>query len=172
MKDTLIVGAGCFWCVEACFRLMDGVLDVKPGYMGGQDPNPTYEKVCTGTTGHAEVIQVVFDTDKISFEQLLTIFWLSHDPTQLNRQGSDVGTQYRSAIFYQNDLQLEIAKQQIKELTEQGAFELPIVTTLEKVDTFFPAEDYHNNYFNLNRDKPYCQFVIAPKVNKIINKFS
>ena len=173
--DTTAVatfGAGCFWCVEAVFQDLNGVLSVESGYMGGTVQNPSYKEVCTGTTGHAEVCQIIYNPSVISFKDLLEIFWQTHDPTTLNRQGGDIGTQYRSAIFYHNDEQLKEAQFYKQELEKSGAFEDPIVTTFEKATVFYVAEDYHQNYFNLNGEQPYCAFVIKPKVEKFKKAFS
>ena len=164
-KATL--AAGCFWCVEAIYQQLEGVEKVESGYAGGKNANPTYKEVCTGETGHAEVIQVTYDPAKISFLQLLEIFFKVHDPTTLNRQGADEGTQYRSSVFYHNDEQKLITEDVIKELDAAGAYNNKIVTQLEPFTEFYVAEDYHQNYFNDNGDKnPYCQMVVRPKVEK------
>jgi peptide-methionine (S)-S-oxide reductase len=165
-------GGGCFWCTETIFQRIDGVEEVLPGYMGGTRPNPTYEQVCTGATGHAEVIHIKYDPKKVSYETLLAIFFKTHDPTTLNRQGNDVGTQYRSVIFYHNEDQRQAAEKLMKELREQRVFDDPIVTELTAVQTFYPAEDYHKNYFNRNPDNPYCAAVIAPKLDKFLKSYS
>ena len=173
--DTTAVatfGAGCFWCVEAIFQNLKGVYSVESGYMGGEKTDPTYKEVCTGTTGHAEVCRIVYDPRILSFKELLEIFWQTHDPTTLNRQGNDIGTQYRSAIFYYSDEQKQEAEFYKTQIDKSGAFDDPIVTTLEKADVFYPAEDYHQNYFNQNGDQPYCAFVIKPKVEKFKKVFS
>ena len=173
--DTTAVatfGAGCFWCVEAIFQDLNGVYSVESGYMGGEKKDPTYKEVCTGTTGHAEVCRIVYDPRLLTFKDLLEVFWQTHDPTTLNRQGNDAGTQYRSAIFYYSDDQKKESEFYKSELDKSGAFSDPIVTTLEPVDTFYPAEDYHQNYFNQNGDQPYCSFVIKPKVEKFKKVFS
>ena len=159
-------GAGCFWCVEAIFQRVEGVEKVVSGYSGGQVKNPTYKEVCTGTTGHAEVCQLTFDPSIVSYEELLEIFWKTHDPTTLNRQGNDIGTQYRSAIFYHNEQQKEIAISYKKKLNEANAFGKPIVTEIVPFKEMYKAEDYHQNYFNENGTQPYCNFVILPKVEK------
>ncbi len=159
-------GAGCFWCVEAIFQRVDGVEKVVSGYSGGQVKNPSYKEVCQGTTGHAEVCQLTFDPSVVSFEELLEIFWKTHDPTTLNRQGNDVGTQYRSAIFYHNDQQKDIALTYKKKLNDANAFGKPIVTEIVPYKEMYIAEDYHQNYFNENGSQPYCNFVILPKVEK------
>ena len=173
--DTTAVatfGAGCFWCVEAIFQDLNGVYSVESGYMGGEKKDPTYKEVCTGTTGHAEVCRIIYDPRLLTFKDLLEVFWQTHDPTTLNRQGNDAGTQYRSAIFYYSEDQKKESEFYKSELDKSGAFSDPIVTTLEPVDTFYPAEDYHQNYFNQNGDQPYCSFVIKPKVEKFKKAFS
>jgi len=160
-------GAGCFWCVEAVFERLDGVVDVIPGYSGGQKKNPTYREICTGRTGHAEVAQITFDTRIITFNALLNMFWKSHDPTTRNKQGNDIGTQYRSAIFYHNDEQKTIAKESKNKVDNSNVFLNPVVTEITKLDKFWPAEDYHNNYYNNNMDQPYCRVIIKPKLDKL-----
>src|SRR5262245_7747631 len=165
-------GAGCFWCVEAIFQRLNGVTKVESGYAGGRIDNPTYEQVCTGTTGHAEVSQITYDPARISYRELLEVFFSSHDPTTLNRQGNDVGTQYRSAIFYHDDEQRQEAERVKKELDQAGAFDRPIVTEIVPYRTFFRAENYHQNYFNDNGTQPYCRLVIAPKVEKLKKVFA
>ena len=162
---------GCFWCTEAIFQNVDGVEKVVSGYMGGKVKNPTYKEVCTGQTGHAEVIQLTYDPKKVTYDELLEIFWKTHDPTTLNRQGADVGTQYRSAVFYHNDEQKQLAEKYKKELTEAEAFDQPIVTEITPASVFYKAEDYHQNYYNLNGDAPYCAMVIQPKVEKFKKVF-
>ncbi len=162
-----IFASGCFWCTEAVYERIDGVLKVQSGYIGGDVPNPTYEQVCTGRTGHAEAIRVTFDPDKVSYEQLVRLFFASHDPTTLNRQGADVGTQYRSAIFTLNAQQEEIARRVEKELNASGEYAKPIVTEITPATKFYPAETYHQNYFDRNTGAPYCQVVIAPKLKKL-----
>lgn len=169
--DTALFGAGCFWCVEAMFQRLDGVVKVESGYAGGHAVNPTYKDVCTGTTGHAEVCRITFDPKKVSYETLLSIFWQTHDPTTLNRQGNDVGTQYRSAIFYYNDIQMQLAEKYKSELNASGAFSNPIVTEITAINNYYSAEDYHQNYYNQNSEQSYCQFVIAPKVEKLEKVF-
>lgn len=164
-------GAGCFWCVEAVFQQLEGVDTVVSGYMGGDVPNPTYREVCGGRTGHAEVCRIVYNPQKISYNDLLQALFTAHDPTTLNRQGNDVGTQYRSVIFYHNDEQKAEAEKVIKQLTEIQAYDSPIVTTVEPLQTFYQAEDYHQNYFNLNGEESYCRFVVKPKVEKIRKVF-
>ena len=165
-KAIATFGNGCFWCTEAIFRMVDGVIEVNSGYSGGHTPNPDYESVCSGTTGHAECIQVIFDPGKLSYDRLLEIFWNTHDPTTLNRQGNDIGTQYRSVVFYHDDLQYQEALSIMKKLEASGIFKNPIVTTLEPFKQFYPAESYHQDYYRLNGRAPYCQYVIRPKVEK------
>ena len=160
-------GAGCFWCVEAVFERLDGVKDVMPGYTGGLKNNPTYKEICTGMTGHAEVAQVTYDSKIITFNELLDMFWKSHDPTTRNRQGNDIGTQYRSAIFYHNDEQKLLAEESKLKVDNSRIFTNPIVTEITKLDKFWPAEDYHNNYYANNMDQPYCRIVIKPKLDKL-----
>ncbi|WP_143307392.1 peptide-methionine (S)-S-oxide reductase MsrA [Chitinophaga vietnamensis] len=164
-------GGGCFWCTEAQFQELEGVIKVESGYSGGSVANPSYEQVCTGTTGHAEVIQVTYDPAKVSYEELLKAFWTSHDPTQLNRQGNDVGTQYRSVIFYHNEEQKEKAEFYKKKLQESGAYDKPVVTEIAPFKVFYKAEDYHQNYYNQNGSQPYCHFVIQPKLEKFKKVF-
>ncbi|MDJ1479083.1 peptide-methionine (S)-S-oxide reductase MsrA [Cytophagaceae bacterium YF14B1] len=170
--DTATFGTGCFWCTEAIFQQVDGVLSVASGYSGGQVENPTYKQVCTGSTGHAEVIQVTYDPAKVSYPELLEVFWSTHDPTTLNRQGADVGTQYRSAIFYHNAEQKQLAEKYKKELDASKAFDDPIVTEITPFSKFYKAEDYHQNYYNQNGDQPYCRMVIRPKIEKFKKVFS
>jgi len=169
--DTATFGAGCFWCVEAQFQILDGVNSVSSGFSGGTVKNPAYREVCNGTTGHAEVCQIAYDPTKISYDELLAAFWQSHDPTQLNRQGNDIGTQYRSVIYYHNEEQKGLAEKYKKELNTSGAFEKPIVTEISAIGPFYKAEDYHQNYFNQNGSESYCQFVIQPKVEKFKKVF-
>jgi methionine-S-sulfoxide reductase len=159
-------GAGCFWCVEAQFQQLDGVNKVESGYSGGHVANPTYKQVCTGTTGHAEVINVYYDPAKLSYDELLAAFWTSHDPTQLNRQGNDVGTQYRSVIFYHSDEQKAKAEEYKARLNEEKAYDKPVVTEISPATKFYVAEDYHQNYYNDNNTQPYCMFVVKPKLDK------
>ncbi len=165
-------GNGCFWCTEAVFQQLKGVSKVESGYSGGQVENPSYKAVCTGTTGHAEVLQITYDPAVISFKELLEVFWETHDPTTLNRQGNDVGTQYRSVVFYHSDEQRKLAEEYKKRLDESGAFNDPIVTEITAFDKFYVAEDYHQNYYNLNGSQPYCNFVIRPKVEKFKKAFA
>lgn len=170
-KDTATFGTGCFWCTEAIFQQLKGVIEVKSGYSGGHVENPTYKEVCEGNTGHAEVIQIVYDPSQITFDELLEAFWQSHDPTTLNRQGNDVGPQYRSVIFYHNAEQKEKAEKYKKELGEAKAFDKPIVTEITPFTNFYVAEDYHQNYYNNNGNQPYCYFVIRPKLEKFEKVF-
>jgi peptide-methionine (S)-S-oxide reductase len=167
VTDTATLAAGCFWCVEAIYQRLEGVTSVVSGYTGGSVKDPTYQEVCSGETGHAEACQIIYNPKKISFEDLLEVFWTSHDPTSLNRQGADVGTQYRSAIFYHDDRQKLIAEQYKKKLNDEKIFDDPIVTEIVPSTVFYPAERYHQNYFNQNDDQPYCSMVIRPKVEKI-----
>lgn len=169
--DTATFGAGCFWCTEAQFQQLKGVEKVVSGYSGGNVPNPTYDQVCTGTTGHAEVCNIYYDPTVISFDDLLQAFWLAHDPTQLNRQGNDVGTQYRSAVFYHNEEQKSKAEQYIKKLNDEKAFDKPVVTEVAPYKEFYKAENYHQNYYNENSSQPYCTFVVGPKVEKFKKVF-
>ncbi len=170
---TASFGAGCFWCVEAIFDALNGVENVDSGYMGGSIENPTYKQVCSGTTGHAEIVHITFDSQVIEFKQLLEVFFKVHDPTTLNRQGGDVGTQYRSVIFYHSDEQKQIADDIINVLEEHKVYENPITTTLEKAQTFYKAEEYHQDYYRLNKNRnPYCSNVITPKFEKFKSLFS
>lgn len=169
--QTATFGAGCFWCVEAVFQELNGILKVESGYMGGEKPNPTYKEVCSGTTGYAEVAQITFDPSVITYEELLEVLWTTHDPTTLNRQGADAGTQYRSAIFYHNEEQ--------KKAAEKSKFEVAptiwdnvIVTQIAPADTFYPAENYHQDYYANNSEAGYCRIVINPKIEKVRSKFS
>ena len=167
-----VFGGGCFWCTEAVFDELRGVKSVVSGYAGGSTKNPTYEEVCGGGTGHAEVIKIDFDPTEIAFKDLLTVFFATHDPTTLNRQGNDVGTQYRSAIFYANEEQKREAEAFIKELNDSRVFGNPVVTTLEPLGEFYEAEDYHQKYYANNPYQPYCQYMIPPKLNKLHKQFS
>jgi peptide-methionine (S)-S-oxide reductase len=169
--DTATFGTGCFWCTEAIFERLNGVIKVISGYGGGNVPNPTYEEVCTGTTGHAECCQVIYDPSKVSYDELLEVFWKTHDPTTLNRQGNDVGTQYRSVIFYHSPEQKEKAEHYKAELDTSGAFNKPIVTAIEPYKNFYSAEDYHQKYYEYNGGQMYCRLVIAPKVDKFEKVF-
>ena len=157
---------GCFWCVEAIYEKLDGVISVTSGYSGGDVVNPTYKQVCSGNTGHAEAAQIVFNPDKISYKDLLEVFWKTHDPTTLNRQGNDIGTQYRSAIFYENNKQKEIAEKYKSKLDKSDIFDNPIVTEIVPLVRFYPAENYHQDYYEQNKSQPYCQLVITPKLEK------
>ena len=170
-QETATFGSGCFWCTEAIFLNLDGVTKVVSGYTGGKDKNPTYKEVCSGLTGHAEVIQLTFDPEKVTYDQLLEIFWQTHDPTTLNQQGADVGTQYRSVIYYHSDEQKRSAEFYRSRLEEEGAFDKPIVTEISSAATFYKAEDYHQNYYNLNNNAPYCSYVIQPKLEKFKKAF-
>jgi peptide-methionine (S)-S-oxide reductase len=169
--DTAVFAAGCFWCTEAVFLQIAGVEKVESGYMGGRISEPNYEAVCTGTTGHAEVCRIIYDAQKVSFQQLLQAFFLAHDPTQLNRQGNDEGTQYRSAIFYEDEQQKALSAAIIKELNAAQVYPNPIVTSLEPMAIFYKAEDYHQNYYAQNKEQPYCRFVIQPKLEKFKKAF-
>ncbi len=164
--DYITLGAGCFWCTEAVFQQVPGVVSVTSGYMGGTTKNPTYDDICTGASGHAEVARIVFDPQKTNLEKILAVFWHAHDPTTLNRQGNDAGTQYRSAIFYNNDAQRQIAEKSKTEAAKE--FSRPIVTEITQAGEFYPAEDYHQNYYRLNKDRnPYCSVIITPKLKKL-----
>lgn len=171
-QETITLGAGCFWCTEAVFQRLKGVIKVESGYSGGKISNPTYKEVVSGLTGHAEVIQVTFDPTMISLEKILEVFWKTHDPTTLNRQGADVGTQYRSAVFYHNEIQLNTATRLKQLLNSEKIWDKPIVTEITKFEKFYKAEDYHQNYFNNNPNQGYCQFVIVPKLEKFEKLFS
>jgi len=162
---------GCFWCSEAIFSRIKGVKSVLPGYSGGKVENPSYDAVCTGRTGHAEAAQIEFDPIVISFEKLLDVFWHTHDPTTLNKQGNDVGPQYRSAIFYHNEKQREIAEKSKSELAASGTYKDPIVTEINPFNKFYVAEDYHKKYYEQHQDAPYCRFVIDPKIHKLLNQY-
>jgi len=171
--DTATFATGCFWCTEAVFEELNGVLSVTSGYSGGANPNPTYKEVCTGETGHAECVQVVYEPNKISFDELLEVFFEVHDPTSLNRQGADVGTQYRSAIFYHNEEQRRKAEYYKNELNKSGAYDKPIVTEIAAASKFYPAEDYHQEYYDNNKNSnPYCSVVIRPKLEKFEKVFA
>lgn len=164
--ETATLGAGCFWCVEAVFQRLNGVENVISGYSGGFIKNPAYREVCNGVTGHAEVCQIIFNPELITFTELLQVFWQTHDPTTLNRQGNDHGTQYRSAIFYHSDEQKNIAELYKNELNKSNTFDNPIVTEITPFTNFYPAEKEHHNYFNLHEEQPYCEYVIRPKIEK------
>jgi len=170
--ETATFGTGCFWCTEAIFKELEGVISVMPGYSGGQTLNPTYKEVCSGGTGHAECTQIVYDPSKISYDELLEVFFKVHDPTSLNRQGNDVGTQYRSVIFYHNDEQKRLAEKYKTELDRSGAYDKPLVTQIAALEKFYPAENYHQDYYEYNKDKnPYCAVVIRPKLEKFRKVF-
>ncbi|MCX2744238.1 peptide-methionine (S)-S-oxide reductase MsrA [Mangrovivirga sp. M17] len=164
--EKITLGAGCFWCIEAVFQRMKGVESVKSGFMGGTVKNPPYREVVTGTTGHAEVVQIKYDPDVVSIEEILEVFWNTHDPTTLNRQGYDVGTQYRSAVFYHNEYQKKVAEAYKEQLDASGIFDNPIVTEITEAGEFYPAEAEHDNFYNEHPDQPYCNVVIQPKIDK------
>ncbi len=170
--EIITLGGGCFWCLEAVYDQLEGVLDVVSGYAGGHDPNPDYRSVCNGTTGHAEVVQVAFDPGVISLKEILEVFFTIHDPTTLNRQGADVGTQYRSAIFYYSEAQKTAAEDVVAEFEAQKIWDNPIVTEITPLEVFYPAEEYHQEYFQRNPYQGYCQVVIAPKVTKFRQKYA
>jgi len=169
--EIAILAAGCFWCTEAAFSIIKGVERIEPGYTSGTVTNPSYEEVSTGTTGHAEAAQIYFDPKVISYKEILEIFFTVHDPTSLNRQGADIGTQYRSAIFYQNKQQKEVAEKLIADLTEEGIWDKPIITEVVPLQTFYKAETYHKDYYKKHPKEPYCQAVIAPKIAKLQHRF-
>jgi peptide-methionine (S)-S-oxide reductase len=170
-SEAAVFGGGCFWCTEAVFDELRGVRSVVSGYAGGSVKNPTYEQVCSGGTGHAEVIRIEYDPAQITFKDLLTVFFATHDPTTLNRQGNDVGTQYRSTVLYANEEQKQEAEAFIKDLNDSKTFSTPVVTTLERLGEFYPAEDYHQKYYANNPYQPYCQYMIPPKLNKLHKQF-
>jgi peptide-methionine (S)-S-oxide reductase len=170
-KEVATLAGGCFWCTEAVFKELRGVEDVEPGYCGGKVVNPSYEQVSTGRTGHAEAIQIVYDPTQISFKELLGVFFVTHDPTTLNQQGADVGTQYRSAVFYRSEEQKRIAEEVINQLTVDKVYGRPIVTSLEPFERFYPAEEYHRDYYERNPNQPYCRIVIEPKIIKLRQHF-
>ncbi len=169
--DTATFGAGCFWCVEAIFQQIKGGVKVTSGYMGGEIKNPSYHDVCSGSTGHVEVCQIIYDPKETTYKDLLEAFWQTHDPTTYNRQGNDLGTQYRSVVFYYSYEQKELAEKYKKELDISGAFEKPIITAIEPSSAFYIAEEYHQNYYNQNSDQPYCSFMIKPKLEKFKKAF-
>jgi methionine-S-sulfoxide reductase len=169
--EKITLGGGCYWCIEAVFQMLNGVIKVESGFSGGKVKNPTYKEVCTGTTGHAEVVQITFDNTKTSIEEILKVFFTVHDPTTLNRQGADEGTQYRSVIFYHNQKQYNVAKSIIDELNKVKAYPKPIVTELTAYTAFYKAEAYHQNYYNDNKSEPYCRMVIQPKIEKFEKVF-
>jgi peptide-methionine (S)-S-oxide reductase len=170
-KDVIVFGGGCFWCTDAVFERIEGVSGVIPGYSGGNVINPSYREVCTGNTGHAEVVEVTYNPDLVKLETILQVFFTTHDPTTLNRQGADVGTQYRSAIFYTNERQKRVAEQVIAELEQNNVFDDPIVTEVQPLENFYQTEEYHDGYFDANKQQPYCRFVIQPKIEKLENVF-
>jgi peptide-methionine (S)-S-oxide reductase len=170
-NETAVFGGGCFWCTEAIYKHVKGVDKVEPGYAAGHADNPSYKMICTGTTGHAEVIRVTYDPKIVSYSDILEIFWHAHDPTTLNRQGNDIGTQYRSIILWKNEEQKKIAELSLKDADASGMFKKPIVTKIEVLNDFFPAEDYHSDYFVNNPNQPYCRAVIAPKVQHFLDGY-
>jgi len=170
--ETATLAGGCFWCTEAIFKRLKGIISVKPGYAGGNIENPSYEQVCTGKTGHAEAIQIEFDSSIIPFEKILEVFWHTHDPTTLNQQGNDIGTQYRSAIFYHDEKQKEEAQISKEELVKERVYKNPIVTEIIPFTNFYEAENYHKDYYDRNKEYPYCNFVIDPKIQKLMREFS
>ncbi|MBS1548968.1 MAG: peptide-methionine (S)-S-oxide reductase MsrA [Bacteroidetes bacterium] len=169
---TITFGGGCFWCIESCFNRLKGVEKAISGYAGGHKDNPTYQEVCTGETGHAEVVQLTYDPLVISYEQLLDVFFFLHDPTQINRQGNDIGTQYRSIIFYNDEEEKKYAEEKISSINQSEKYQTPVVTELEPLKHFWPAETYHQGYFNANPNQPYCSAVVGPKIQKFITHFS
>ncbi len=171
MRQTAIVANGCFWCTEAIFQKLRGVESVESGYIGGMVVNPSYEEVSSGKTGHAEAIRIIFDDEVLPYRILLDVFWYTHDPTTLNRQGNDVGTQYRSTVFYVNDDQRVVAEELRDELHQSGTYTQPIVTQIVPAGEFYKAEGYHQNFYNQNQDYPYCQLIIAPKLKKLLEKY-
>ena len=171
-RESAVLAGGCFWCLEAGYQLLRGVESVEPGYAGGSVEDPTYRQVCSGTTGHAEVVRVTYDPEVISYGDLLDAFFALHDPTQLNRQGADVGTQYRSAIFPATEEQERVAREKLEQLSTSGVYDDAIVTTIEPLDRFWPAEDYHREYYRSHPSQPYCRIVIDPKVSKLRKKFA
>ncbi len=168
-KEEAVLGGGCFWCLDAVYRQLNGVLNVQSGYAGGRTGNPTYQQICSGATGHAEVVRIEFDAEQITFSQLLDVFWVIHDPTTLNRQGADVGTQYRSVIYFLNEQQQADAERSMEAAGKQ--FAQPIVTEIAPLETFWPGEAYHQDYYQLNGNQPYCQAVISPKLRKLREQF-
>lgn len=170
MEKATFAG-GCFWCTEAIFKRLKGVISVLPGYCGGSVENPTYDEVCSGTTGHVEAIQIEFDPKIIPFEKLLEVFFYTHDPTTPNQQGNDIGSQYRSVVFYQSENQKDVAQKFKNNLEEKEVYPKPIITAIEPFKNFYIAEDYHKNYFDINKEAPYCDYTIAPKIHKLLEKF-
>lgn len=171
MNETAVLAGGCFWCTEAIFKRLEGVKSVLPGYAGGKMEDPTYEEVSSGETGYAEAIKIEYNPNEIDFATILDVFWHTHDPTTMNRQGNDVGPQYRSAIFYMNDEQKIVAEKSKSDLEKTGIYKAPIVTEITPYSNFFEAEDYHKNYFETHRNQPYCNVVISPKISKLLNKY-
>jgi methionine-S-sulfoxide reductase len=171
-KETIVLGGGCFWCTEAVFKMLKGIINVDPGYSGGTKENPTYQDVSTGKTGHAEVIKIEYDQDALPLETILTVFFATHDPTTLNRQGNDVGEQYRSIILYNNQKQKEISEKFIADLNNSSKFGNPIVTEVKPFEKFYIAEDYHKNYYENHKDQSYCEIVINPKLEKVKQQFA
>jgi len=171
-KETIVLGGGCFWCTEAVFKMLKGVVSVEPGYAGGQTQNPTYEQICGGLTGHAEVVKIEYDAGVVPLETLLTVFFASHDPTTKDRQGNDVGTQYRSILLCDNQQQIAVCEQFIKDLNNSSELGKPITTEIKLLETFYPAEDYHKNYYESNKQQGYCQVIINPKLKKVQEKFA
>ncbi len=169
--ETATLAGGCFWCTEAIFKRLKGVKSAVPGYAGGSVEDPSYEQVCTGNTGHAEAIQIKFEPSEIPFEKILDIFWHTHNPTTLNQQGNDIGTQYRSSIFYHDEKQKEVAEKSKEELEQSGLYKDPIVTEIVPFTNFYEAENYHKDYFDRNADAPYCNFVISPRIHKLLEKY-
>jgi peptide-methionine (S)-S-oxide reductase len=169
--ETATLASGCFWCTEAIFKRIKGIKSVLPGYSGGAVKNPSYDQVCMGITGHAESIQIKFDPSIISFEKILNIFWYTHDPTTLNRQGNDIGTQYRSAIFFHDEKQKDIAERSKRDLENKGVFKNPIVTEITPFKNFYVAEDYHKNYYDTHQEAAYCNFIIEPKIQKLLKQY-
>jgi peptide-methionine (S)-S-oxide reductase len=172
VNETATLGAGCFWCVEAIFQKLEGIISVVPGYSGGFVKNPSYKEVCTGKTGHAEVCRIQFDSGKISFAEILMVYWQTHDPTTPNRQGNDIGEQYRSVIFYHNEMQQKIAEDLKEQLNEDKIWDDPVITEIVPLENFYLAEDYHHNYYKNNSDQPYCSLVITPKIEKFKKSFA
>ncbi|HNP19294.1 MAG TPA: peptide-methionine (S)-S-oxide reductase MsrA [Fulvivirga sp.] len=170
--NEAVFGAGCFWCIEAVFQQIKGIKKIESGYMGGKIKNPAYREVCTGLTGHAEVVKITFDPEVISFKEMLEIFWKTHDPTTLNRQGADKGTQYRSVIFYMDEDQKKLALAYKKKLNDENVFDNPVVTEISPASAFYVAEEAHQNYYNQNSNQPYCSFVVKPKVDKVKKLFA
>lgn len=170
-KEIATLAGGCFWCTEAIFQRLKGVISVMPGYTGGTVENPTYEQVCTGSTGHAEATQIEFDPNIIPFEKILDVFWHTHNPTTLNQQGNDIGTQYRSSIFYHDEKQKEIAEKSKQEVEKEKLYKDPIVTTIVPFTKFYPAENYHKDYYERNQSAAYCNFVIDPKIHKLMEEY-